>query len=478
MSTLVFVHGWSVTDTSTYGTLPATLVQRAAQTGSTLRVLDIRLSEYVTFDDAVTMDDIVRGFDHALRGLDLPDGQFDCVTHSTGGPVVMAWLRAQRMMPKAYANVKARHVIMLAPAHFGSALAKLGKGVLGRLKAWFNGIEPGQRILDWLELGSPESLSLNLGVVHGADLSTQGTYLFNLIGDRPDRKLYDVINAYTGEDGSDGVVRLAAANLNATHLTLTQQAGGPLLTATTARAPRSAFRLLPGLAHSGTTQGIMAAQPPPSITVETILRCLAVNSAASYAALCDAFVAENAQRDANKVELEPAGIFAPRVHIHDPRSLLIVRLRDDRGEAPVNAQFQLTAGPEASPDQLPPGFMIDRQANDRDAATWALFLNHAILAGDAAVPDPRDTSKTLRGPLVAHSPYGARIQPADISGLIRHVVANTAQNSDLLTNMRPHETTIIDVVLSRRVAEGVFRLTDKLTPVEDFRRPTPGPDLL
>ena len=477
MSTLVFVHGWSVTDTSTYGDLPAALVQHAVQAGTTLRVLDVRLSEYVSFDDAVTMDDIVRGFDHALRGLDLPDGQFDCVTHSTGGPVVMAWLRAQRQSPSTHATVKARHVVMLAPAHYGSALAKLGKGVLGRLKAWFNGIEPGQRILDWLELGSPESLSLNLDVVHGTDPATQGTYLFNLIGDRPDRKLYNVINSYTGEDGSDGVVRLAAANLNATHLTLTQQAGGSALVTSTKRAPLTAFRLLPGLAHSGATQGIMAAKPVPSITVETIMRCLAVDSVAAYTTLCTAFASENAQRDANKVELEPAGIFSPRVHIHDPRCLLIVRLRDDRSEAPADAQFQLTAGPDASPDHLPPGFMMDRQANDRDQATWALFLNYSILAGDAAVPDPRDTSKTLRGPLAPHSPYGARVQPADISGLIRHIVASTPQGSDLLANLHPHETTVIDIVLSRRVAEGVFRLTDKLTPVQNFLQPIPGADL-
>ncbi|KAF1008541.1 MAG: hypothetical protein GAK28_00962 [Luteibacter sp.] len=476
MSTLVFVHGWSVTDTSTYGDLPAALKQRAAQAGTALHIVDIRLSEYVTFDDAVTMDDIVRGFDHALRDLDLPDGRFDCVTHSTGGPVVMAWLRAQRLAPTTHATAKARHVVMLAPAHFGSALAKLGKGVLGRLKAWFNGIEPGQRILDWLELGSPESLSLNLDIVHGADLASQGTYLFNLIGDRPDRKLYDVINSYTGEDGSDGVVRLAAANLNATHLSLVQQASGPLLTASVTRAPRTAFRLLPGLAHSGDTQGIMAAKPPASITVETIMRCLAVDSSTAYAALCDAFATENAQRDASKVELEPAGIFPPRVHIHDPRTLLIVRLRDDRGEAPANAQFQLTAGPDASPDHLPPGFMIDRQANGRDPATWTLFLNHAILAGDAAVPDPRDTSKILRGAMQAHSPYGARVQPADVSGLVRHLAAATATNQDLLASLRPHETTVVDVTLSRRVAEGVFRMTDRLSP-EDFHHAEPGADL-
>src|SRR3954468_20938767 len=146
MATLVFVHGWSVTNTSTYGGLPDALRARAAAAGSTLRILDIHLSKYVTFDDAVSMDDIVPAFDHALRGLALPDGHFDCITHSTGGPVVMAWRRAQRERPTLYAPSHLGRLVMLAPAHFGSALAKLGKSAVGRLKAWFDGVEPGQRI--------------------------------------------------------------------------------------------------------------------------------------------------------------------------------------------------------------------------------------------------------------------------------------------------------------------------------------------
>jgi hypothetical protein len=475
MSTLVFVHGWSVTNTSTYGSLPAVLRDRAALVGSTLRVLDIHLSEYVTFDDNVGMDDIVRAFDHALRGLALPDGRFDCITHSTGGPVIVAWLRAQREHPMLYAPIHLGCVVMLAPAHFGSALARLGKSVVGRLKAWFDGVEPGQRILSWLELGSPESLAQNLDIIHGKDAALSGTYLFSLIGDRPDRSLYDVVNSYTGEDGSDGVVRLAAANLNATHCVLAQQGASATLSMTLTRAPRTAFKMLAGLSHSGNKQGIMGAEPPSPLTVDAIMRCLAVDSGAAYTALCNAFASENTQRDVNRVELEPA-LFSSRVHIHDPRSLMIFRLVDDRGEPLVNAQFQLTAGPEASADHLPQGFMLDRQANSRSPATVAMFLNRSVLAGEAAIADPRDPHKTLRDPLRPHRPYGVHIEPVDLTGLIRHVVASTAHADDLLDALGPHETTIIDVVLSRRVAEGVFRLTQNLV-AEDFQHPFPGADL-
>ena len=475
MSTLVFVHGWSVTSTATYGQMPQRLQQRAAALGLPLTLRDIWLGEYVSFDDAVTVDDLVRAFDHALRDLHLLEPGFACITHSTGGPVVREWLRAQREKPGRYSTIRLTHLVMLAPANFGSALAQLGKGVLGRIKAWFDGVEPGQRILDWLELGSAASLSLNLDRIHGADPVAGDRYEFVLIGDRPDRSLYDHLNSYTGEDGSDGVVRLAAANLNAQHAVLSTQAttGNAVdaLSLYLTRGPRCAFKLIAGAAHSGTSLGILASALPA--TIEAIVRCLGVRSAADYAQLCDAFDRENAVRDADKVELEPAGPFAPRVHIHDPRSLLIVRLTDEAGEPLTDAGLLLTAGMPPSADLLPPGFLIDRQANSHQRTSVSLFLNYSLLAGDARVADPRNPRKTLRPAVQPHRPYGARVQPADLTGLVHHVLATSAAADDLFTAIGPHQTTVLDVVLPRKVHEGVFRLTQNLAP-EDFRHPVPG----
>ncbi|KRE99566.1 phospholipase [Frateuria sp. Soil773] len=476
MTTLVFVHGWSVTSTSTYGQMPQRLQQRAAADGLPLAVRDLWLSEYVSFDDAVTMGDLVRAFDHALRDLHLLDASFACVTHSTGGPLVREWLRAQRDKPGSHSTIRLTHLVMLAPANFGSALAQLGKGTLGKMKAWFDGVEPGQRILDWLELGSAASLSLNLDHIHGADPAASGQYAFVLTGDRPDRSFYDHLNSYTGEDGSDGVVRIAAANLNARHavLAVPQGAGDgapDTLSLSLLRGPRCAFKLIAGAAHSGTAHGILAGAAPD--TVDAILRCLKVRSMADYTALCDAFDGENAQRDAAKVELEPAGPFPPRVHIHDPRSLLIVRLADEAGEPLNGAGFLLTAGAQASPDLMPEGFMLDRQANSKARTTVSLFLNHSLLAGDARVADPGNSRRTLRPAVSGRRPYGARVQPADLEGLVHHALAGSAAGEDLFAMLGPHQTTVLDVVLPRKVHEGVFRLTQSLAP-EDFHKPRAG----
>lgn len=475
MTTLVFVHGWSVSNTSTYGQMPQQLQQRAAAAGLVLTLADIWLSEYVSFDDAVTMTDVVRAFDHALRDLHLTDASFACITHSTGGPVVREWLRAQRDRPDSTSTIRLSHLVMLAPANFGSALAQLGKGVLGRLKSWFDGVAPGQRVLDWLELGSAESLSLNLDHIHGPDPAISDHYLFVLTGDRPDRSLYDHLNSYTGEDGSDGVVRIAAANLNARHAVLTVQRGAvnsiDTLSLNLRQGPRCAFKLIADAAHSGTTYGILASAA--ATTIDAILRCLQVRSATDYGTLCDAFDSENSLRDADKVELDPAGLFAPRVHIHDPRSLLIVRLSDEAGEPLSGAGLLLTAGPQASPDLMPDDFMIDRQANSKNRTTISLFLNHALLAGDNRVADPRHTRKTLRAAVTSHRPYGASVQPTDLGGLVHHALAKSATGDDLFSVLGPHQTTVLDVVLPRKIHEGVFRFTQNLTP-EDFSDPVPG----
>jgi hypothetical protein len=220
----------------------------------------------------------------------------------------------------------------------------------------------------------------------------------------------------------------------------------------------------------------MASEPPSTVTIDAILRCLAVGSAASYVALCDAFATENALRDRDKVETEQK-LLTSRTHIHDPRSLLIFRLLDDRGEPLRDARFLLTAGPTASPNDLPPGFSTDRQASSRSAATVTMFLNYALFAGDDPVPDPRQPGGVLRPAQPSHRPYGVRIQPADVTGLIRHIVAATASDDDLLDALGPHETTILDVVLSRRVAEGVFRLTQNLQAL-DFSQPVSGMDIV
>lgn len=227
---VVFVHGWSVRSTDTYGKLPQRLQAEAAAVGLDLNVQHVFLGKYVSFRDEVRVEDISRALQAALeRESEIQAGlkageRMVVITHSTGGPVARDWWHRFYVSTKTPCPMS--HLIMLAPANFGSALAQLGKSKVSRLKNWFQGVEPGQRVLDWLELGSPESWELNESWVRQQPnwFASSPVFQFVLTGQSIDRSLYDHLNSYTDEIGSDGVVRVASANLNATYVQLVQQA--------------------------------------------------------------------------------------------------------------------------------------------------------------------------------------------------------------------------------------------------------------
>lgn len=496
---VIFVHGWSVTNTDTYGELPARLIAEAAKSGGPkLDVQHIHLGQYVSFRDEVRVPDISRAFDAALNALLNEAGanrRFVCITHSTGGPVVRDWFDRIYVQNKRIAECPMSHLIMLAPANFGSALAQLGKTRLAAMKSWFDGVEPGQGVLDWLELGSPEACTLNLRWIDEypkLKLTQDPNPLFQFVlsGDTIDRKLYDFVNPYTGEIGSDGVVRLAAANLNATHIVLEQpdvqrdealpsarKRLRSLIKVSSKRAATTAFKIIAGASHSGESKGIMRSVHNDGIanaTVDTILRCLQINDATSYAGLCDAFTVENAVRQdvGNRLEVEKVPVLPDRTYIHDPRSMVIFRLIDSQQLGTPDVKVLLTAGPNNDPNQLPENFLADRQFNKR-SGNLTFFLNHAALAGCAEIPGLKP-DRPARPALIPRQPYGLRIQPRDGEAFVEYWAAEMhADVQNLLPLIPPNETTIIDIRLTRVVREGVFRLTRQLSP-RSFKNTDPG----
>lgn len=151
---VIFVHGWSVTHTNTYGELPQWLESQCREGALDIQVGNIYLGHYISFNDTVTLDDIARAFEHAVReeiADKLRHGErFACITHSTGGPVVRQW------MDLYYKNNLAKcplsHLIMLAPANHGSALAQLGKSRLARIKCFLKALNRGNTFLIGLSL--------------------------------------------------------------------------------------------------------------------------------------------------------------------------------------------------------------------------------------------------------------------------------------------------------------------------------------
>ncbi len=259
-----------MTNVDTYGELPIRITVEALISGIEVVVNEIFLGKYISFNDEVRMGDIARAFSAAveeqLQSIVTNGGRFICITHSTGGPVIRDWwhryyLNSDYICPMS-------HLIMLAPANYGSALAQLGKARIGRLKSWFEGVEPGQGVLDWLELGSSEAWALNGEWIKNSQLiDSNGVFPFVLTGEYIDRKFYDNLNAYTGELGSDGVVRVASANLKGRYLKLQQPAphqdslekhtANDFEIAEFDEAVNTPLRVLTSKSHSGDQMGIM-----------------------------------------------------------------------------------------------------------------------------------------------------------------------------------------------------------------------------
>ncbi|MFN8685128.1 MAG: esterase/lipase family protein [Acidobacteriota bacterium] len=420
---LVFVHGYSVRNTATYGDLPTRLEREMARLGLPLNIEHIYLGKYVSFNDQVSLDDLSRAFDSAIREKGLT--RFACITHSTGGPLVRNWITR-------HGGARLTHLIMLAPANHGSALAQLGKGRLARIKAFFESVEPGQRILDWLELGSEAQWALNSAWLD-FDGPARRLFPFVLTGQSIDRKLYDHLNSYTGEPGSDGVVRAAAANLNYSRVRLLQQPSGELTLVSSRRTAPTPFAILPGLSHCGRSLGIMTSvtlDEAPHPTVATILDCLRVTNEASYQAARHAFALLTKQTQSAEAPASP------------PHSLVCFRLLDDEGQLLEDYDLLFTAGADASPDRLPKGVFRDRQRNRVHPGRLTYYLDHSRLTNE---------------------PIGFEVHARPDSGLIHYAPAHIPPQA-LGALLRPNEAILVEIILRRRVDRNCFTLTENRAP--------------
>lgn len=455
---LIFVHGWGTTNTDTYGGLPEALVVAAGRYNFNLNIQHINLGRYVSFQDEVTLDDIARGFNQALR--DLPGNEasiqpFSCITHSTGGPVVRHWVN-RYFGADCLATLPLRHLVMLAPANHGSALAVLGKQRVGRIKAWFSGIEPGQRVLDWLSLGSQGQWCLNENYLD-YDYSGGNFFPFVLTGQGIDNQFYDFLNSYLVEPGSDGVVRVAGANMNYRYFAVQQsdelvrsQPRTCKLVEDEQRPVRIAqavpLGVYNGYSHCGKKMGIMgcieAQSAAPQPVVDDILRCLQVKDQQSYQEQAEALMVLTQAEQAGK----------------DRYAMLIFNIHDDQGNCFGRDDFDvfLLAGPNFQPQALPKGFFMDRQMN---AVTSSLVYYLNV-----------DKMNQIKDGL-----FGLRIIARPASGFSYYFAGEFRSDGVSYADIiLANQTTYVDITLKRQVDKNVFRFDPADQPRGSFKSVKPA----
>ncbi|MBL7932705.1 MAG: phospholipase [Bacteroidia bacterium] len=491
---LVFIHGYSVTNTDTYGGLPQRLLNESQGRGFNARVEHIFLGRYISFNDEVRLDDVSRALESAVKEQ-IPGGtRFVCITHSTGGPVARNWWNN---FYKDKASVcPMSHLIMLAPANYGSSLAQLGKTRLSRVKSWFDGVEPGQKILNWLELGSQGSWDLNLDWILNGEkhISEKEIFPFVITGQSIDRKLYDHINSYTGELGSDGVVRVASANLNSRYVKLRQ--ADVIITSGTVsapnlepagyfEAPKTAMRIVKHKSHSNADMGIMKSvkaetdDEQSKETVDAIFNCISVNTLEDYKNLCVAFDRETEEvlRD-EKVEIEKK-LLKKNIYIHDSFCMVIFRVRDSEGLPVPNFDLLLTSGPENDPDMLPNGFFADRQCNQSDNSVLTYYFNYDVMNGNVAI---RKDGEEIRKELPGTDSLGFILRPRPDEGFVRYLPCSIKASKEIFeTVLKPNSTTLIDIELKRVVSKELFRF-ESADPVKladkNFKKTSPGDSIV
>lgn len=458
---ILFIHGWSVTSTDTYGNLPQTLSFAAAKYGLELDVHHIYLGKYISFHDEVTMDDIVRAMDNALH--DLPGNNdayiqpFSCITHSTGGPVVRSWVN-KYYGAAGLKELPLKHLVMLAPANHGSALAKLGKARVGRMKAWFGGVEPGQGVLDWLSLGSTGQWELNKQFL-SYNYSESLFFPFVLTGQGIDRKLYDFLNNYLVEKGSDGVVRVSGANMNYRYVSLVQDVEEtirkrPLTYKLSLKhevkcSEPTALGIYSKYSHSGTRMGIMASEKsanPVDVITSDILKCFQVNTFTDY---------EKRTKELEMLSVEnqkDGGQFC----------MLVLNIHDDYGQQIMMDDYEvlLLGGKRYKPDDLPKGFLMDRQMNDKTGRLVFYMDAHKM----AQIKDGK---------------FGMRVVARPAKGFSFYAAAEFQSGNTPITEIFiPNQTTYVDVELRRFVDKNVFRFGDVSKKPVSFKDIKPSGDFI
>ena len=224
MEPILLVHGYSAESTldtpedvqKIFGSLPNDLALLLRQQQAGAPIIDVNISRYVSLDDGVTLDDISLAFDRVMSSAafkPLLTSGFNAIIHSTGALVLRNWIRRYSPKPSP-----CKRIIHLAGANLGSGWAHIGETQLAKWLRYIGqgGQERGLAVLSGLELGSNWAIDLHCHFLQAGQnmLLDYHVMEFSVVGSQPPPAWMIVPFRYGKEDGSDGVVRVSASNLN------------------------------------------------------------------------------------------------------------------------------------------------------------------------------------------------------------------------------------------------------------------------
>jgi pimeloyl-ACP methyl ester carboxylesterase len=445
---ILIIHGWS--DSSTSFRPIARFVEE--HTGRPVR--DIYLGDYLSMSDEVSLPDLGSAMITALERENIPTGRaaFDVIVHSTGGLVIREFLVQFCRRPDGSPDPGLSpigNLLMLAPANFGSPLARMGKSMIGRLfKGWkWDGpFETGKQVLDALELGSPYSWELAK-----RDLFDPAFPVFH-----PDNTRVTVMvgsSAYPNrlkqmahENGSDGTVRVATANLNAEAWTLSlEDPLNPVLRRLPRNCPELAFAVF-DRDHSSITRDNQTQQ---EAWRRTVLDALTVD-AAGYAAFVDR--CRDVTRETFATGRQPGRRNKERFHeyLH-----AVFRVHDQYGNGIPDYFLEFYQEDNDDGDlvfeKIQTEILEKVSCNSRDKSIRSLFFDTTDLEKMALARADLEVRLSLVAADLSDD-IGYRNPPDEPAGGI------PVHSADQQAFFLPNQPVLIDVTLFRNQSERVFRL--------------------
>jgi len=489
MDPILLIHGYSAESSGTsasdiesiYGSLPRAL----RQIYGAKNVLELDVSRYLSLNDGVTIDDISRAMHHCLRE-DFPhllQKRFHVIVHSTGALVIRNWIRLFSKRPSPVQTI-----IYLAGANFGSGWAHIGRGQLAKWgrQVFQHGADRGLKVLDALELGSSSAIELHLHFTRRGHMMSKEfeTNECVITGSQADVSWFPIPVRYAKEDGSDGVVRVSAANLNFNYVRFGPSAAAHDFTwkqATTelrkhlarrggrdefyeikeSSRPGSAGRpIIPlaipyGCAHSGKEMGVVDGEGRSSQVLELIRMALSARPP-QWENLVNEFEAiTNATYARVLKDQKPAWftkwIQEPRTQ-YDKHAQIIFRIRDQNQHPVLNYDVFFDSVQGRRDPSAPIGKLFeDSHRNDVSPHTIAFYVR-------------TDRFDKERQEWVAQVPAvdGCYLEVSAIEPATQEVIYLPMRveftKQELIGWLQPHRTTIIDVELLRLPSPEVFRI--------------------
>ncbi len=463
---IVFIHGYGGEGRPAevrriYGDLPEVVYHRYGHQ----RPVVINLSRFLTLEDGVSLWDLAQALHRALRKPEhrhLMESGFNVLVHSTGGLLIRTWLRHFSPRPSPL-----KHAIHLAPAHFGSGWAHLGRGQLAR---WFRRVfqhaEPGVRILQALELGAPYTWDLQTWFLQHPTYRTFGTFEYVMVGSEADSRWFALPLRYAHEDGSDGVVRVAAANLNYRWLRIHPApealtgSGQPLRSfyrlEFTRTAPRVPFAVLAHCAHSGKPLGIVVGAEPREQLLRLLDRALTDENPADYQKTRQVFHDATVQTYQQIAQEESPTWFKPWEHLwnrrqqYDPHAMVIFRFTDQFGEPVSDVDIYFRSARSRRTRQIS-SLIEHHHRNSQHPGTHVFYLRTHTF----------DEKKNTWVPRVANlAPFTLEVTATEPETReITYVPLRwPLAGQDLTPLIHPHQTTLVEIQLFRTGRERLFRL--------------------